>query len=113
MVNDDSEMYAEIESIPNEDADRLSKIIGLLQHHVSEVCSPPLVTKLAAEYGLNPGFALDLQVDDGNGQPWDFDKAEQREKSLRMIQDQEPQFVIGSPMCTAFGRRASRTCGSR
>ena len=88
--------------LPNEDADMLSQVIGVIHNHVSEVWSPPRVTKLAAEYGLNPGFALDLQVDDENGQPWDFDKAEQREKCLNMIREQKLQFVIGSPMCTAF-----------
>ena len=69
MINDDSEMYAVIESIPSEDADMLSQIIGVIQHNVSEVWSPPRVTKLAAEYGLSQGCALDLQADDGNGLP--------------------------------------------
>ena len=73
IVNDDSDMYAEIEAVPSEDEDMVTQIIGIVQNHVSEVWSPPRVTKLAEEYGLSAGFALDLQVDDENGQPWDFD----------------------------------------
>ena len=34
VVSDDSEMYAEIESIPNEDADMLSQVIGVIQNRV-------------------------------------------------------------------------------
>ena len=51
---------------------------------------------------LSPGFAFGLQVDNENGQPWDSDKTDHREKCLKMIQDQKPLFIIGSPMCTAF-----------
>ena len=102
IVNDDADMYAEIDSLPGDTDNMVAKIIGIVQNHVSEVWSQPRVTKLAKEFGLSPGFALDLQVNDEDGQPWDFDKVEQREKCIRLIQEQKPMFLIGSPMCTAF-----------
>ena len=39
---------------------------------------------------------------DEDGNPWDFDKPEQRAKCLKHVMEQKPQFLIGSPMCTAF-----------
>ena len=69
---------------------------------MSEVWSQPRVTRLAHEFGLNAGIAYDLLTCDETGEPWDFDKPEQREKCLRQVMEQKPQFLIGSPMCTAF-----------
>ena len=77
-------------------------MIGIIKNHVSEVWSQPRVTKLASEYGLSPGFAYDIEVNDEDGKPWDFDVPAQRAKCLRHIQEQKPEFLIGSPMCTAF-----------
>ena len=102
VVNDDSDMYDAIDNIPD-DADSVAdQVMAVIQNHVSEVWSPPRVTKLAAEFGLSPGFAYDFVVGDENGNPWDFDKPEQREKCVKHIMEQKPQFPIGSPMCTAF-----------
>ena len=42
-------------------------------HHVSEIYSPPRVTKWAERMRLAPGMAFDLtQVDPEDGLPWDF-----------------------------------------
>ena len=60
------------------------------------------MTKLASECGLSPGFAYDMEVNDEDGKPWDFYVPSQRAKCLKSIQEQKPEFLIGSPMCTAF-----------
>ena len=73
IVNDDEEMYGEIGDVSIEDQDMVNQIIGIVQNHVSEVWSPPRVTKLAHEYDLKPGFSFDIQTNDENGSPWDFD----------------------------------------
>ena len=57
---------------------------------------------MAPSYGLVPGSAYDIEVDDEKGVPWDFDVPEQRNKCIREILAQRPSFLIGSPMCTAF-----------
>ena len=50
-----------------------------------------------------PGFALDLTViDPDDGLPWDFNSLAKREKAMKMVRDQRPYMLIGSPMCTAF-----------
>ena len=56
-----------------EDQDMVDQIIGIIQNHASEVWSPPRVTKLAHEYDLKPGFSFDIQTNDEDGSPWDFD----------------------------------------
>ncbi len=73
---------------------------------VSEVYSPPRVTKLLSkmkDHPLAPGFALDITCQDpDDGKPWDFDDPEKRAKALQLIRDTKPLFLIGSPMCTAW-----------
>ena len=44
----------------------------------------------------------DIETNDESGQPWDFDKVEQRNRCMRQILEQKPAFLVGSPMCTAF-----------
>ena len=54
-------------------------------------------------HGCSPGFALDITcTDPDDGMPWDFDKAEKREKARRLLRMQKPLFLVGSPMCTAW-----------
>ena len=102
IVNDDEEMYGEIGDVSIEDQDMVNQIIGIVQNHVSEVWSPPRVTKLAHEYDLKPGFSFDIQTNDENGKPWDFDVPAQRRKCIERVIHEKPQFLVGSPMCTAF-----------
>ena len=72
---------------------------------VAEVYSPPRVTAAAGrlpKYGLQPGLALDITVDDDTGKPYDFSIKSQREKAERKLDEQQPLLLIGTPMCTAF-----------
>ena len=73
---------------------------------VSEIYSPPRVTaeiRRGRWKHLAPGVALDLTVVDPlDGQPWNFDSAEKRERARRLLREQKPLLLIGSPMCTAF-----------
>ena len=52
--------------------------------------------------GSKAGFAYDVMTNGNTGAPWDFDQREQREKCMRHINEQKPQFLIGLLMCTAF-----------
>ena len=67
IVNSDNKMYHDIEDLPMDTEDVAEQVIGIIQNHVSEVWSQPRVTKLASEYGLSPGFAYDIEVNDENG----------------------------------------------
>ncbi len=77
-----------------------------MRHIVSEIYSPPRITKLIKELKpkwVQPGFALDLTVmDPFDNQPWDFSKVEKRERARRLFRKQRPFFLIGSPECRAF-----------
>ena len=57
---------------------------------------------MAPQYGLIPGSAYDIELNDEDGQPWDFDIPKQRSKCVKEIASQGQAFSIGSPMCTAF-----------
>ena len=73
---------------------------------VSEIYSPPRVTRMASllpSLKLLPGYAFDItQNDPDDGMPWDFDIAEKRAKAQRLLNEQRPLFLVGSPMCTAW-----------
>ena len=72
---------------------------------LSEIYSPPRVTacaKLMPSCEILPGFALDLTTTDAQGIPWDFDLPERRAEARRLVEKEQPMFLIGSPMCTAF-----------
>ncbi len=83
----------------------MEEILGLLGEgsaHVSEVFSPPRVTKEAFHMGLRPGMALDLSTTDEEGVPWDFSRADRRAEARRRLNTESPWLLIGSPMCRMF-----------
>ena len=68
-----------------------------------EVYSPPRVTKVAAQMGLKPAWALDLTtLDPEDGEPWDFDDKDKRSKAMRMLDQDKPLLLVVSPMCGPF-----------
>ena len=74
---------------------------------VSEIYSGPRVTALARrrrKYGVEAGVALDLTTTDDQGKPWDFNDLRRRLRAGRLLDEQRPTLLIGSPMCTAFSR---------
>ncbi len=74
---------------------------------MAEVYSPPRVTaaaKLLPELKLIPGFALDLTTNDVDGRAWNFAEKEMRERAMAKLKAEEPQLLVGSPMCTAFSQ---------
>ena len=80
----------------------VAQMIAIVRNHISNVWSPPRATKLAGEYILLPGFTYDLQSNDETGEPWVFDKPQQRQTCIQHVMEQKSKFLIGSPICTAF-----------
>ena len=54
--------------------------------------------------GLIPGMSLDLTENDVDGQPWDFNIADKRERAMRLVKSKKALLLIGSPMCAAFSQ---------
>ena len=48
------------------------------------------------KFGLTAGDAMDLTTG------WDFNKEEDRLRAERIVDEQEPLVLIGSPPCVAF-----------
>ena len=83
------------------DEDRMADlVIVALNNHVAEIYSPPRINAFTKKYGLAPGFALDILVNDEYGNPWDSNDEKQRAKCRQMIIEEKPSLPIGSPMCT-------------
>ena len=52
-----------------------------------------------------PGWSLDLtRSDPATGRAWDLATPAVQAKVKRMVLEQQPLFVIGSPPCTAFSQ---------
>ena len=92
IVSSDDQMYQDIEDVAMDTEDIAGQVLCIIQNDVSEVWPQPRVTKLAGEDGLSPGFAYDIEVNDENGQPWDFDLPPQRAKCLQHVKEQKPKF---------------------
>ena len=66
-------------------------------HAITEIYSPPRITTLAKQMGLQPGYALDLTSRAPDGRFWDFSKARDRLKCWRLLRRDRPYLLIGSP----------------
>ena len=75
---------------------RPSRLSGEMDEHIGEraiiaaVCSHPRVTAAARrlpKYGLQPGLALDIIVNDETGQPYDFSIKSQRIKAEALLDE--------------------------
>ena len=73
---------------------------------MSEMYSPPRVTaelQRMKHKHLLPGSALDLTVvDPDDGLPWDFSLRRKRIRARKIIREQRPYLIIGSPQCKEF-----------
>ena len=72
---------------------------------VSEIYSAPRMTVMARrrrKYGIEPGESLELTTNDDTGQPWDFNDPRHRVRAEKLLDEQRPLLLIGSPMCAAF-----------
>ena len=79
----------------NEDDKRiLTAAISVVD--ITEAYSPVRVAAVAAKFGLTPGASFDLT----NG--WDFNRDSHRTKAWKLIKEQDPYCIIGSPPCTMF-----------
>ena len=49
-----------------------------------------------------PGMALDLTTTNSKGEPWDFNDPAKRDEAEKVLDEQRPHLLIGTPMCIAF-----------
>ena len=76
-----------------------------LRSIVSEIYPAPSITATAARnprLGIVPGVALDLTTTNSEGKPWDFNEPARRTEAEKILGEQPPQLLIGSPMRTAL-----------
>jgi hypothetical protein len=72
---------------------------------ISEVYSRPRAAPMASKHGVIQGSSIDLkEIDPHDGMPWDLDIPAKRERLRRLIREQRPTLLIGSPMCAAFSQ---------
>jgi hypothetical protein len=99
------DMMVLISSLGHGGAKYRREAIVRLRSVVSEVYSAPRVADVARRQprlGAIPGLSLDLTGCDAQGNPWDFNIIGQRNKAEKLLDEQRPLLLIGTPMCTAF-----------
>ena len=69
---------------------------------LSELYSPARFKPVAKKLGLRPGFCVDLECQKPDGTYWDMNKPEDRKEMLRLLREDDPEMLIGSPPCTPF-----------
>ena len=75
---------------------------------VSEIYSVPRIVQEAAVrtvegQRLQPGWSLDLtRVDPKTNEPWNLNDPKVQARVKKMVTDDKPLFLIGSPPCTPF-----------
>lgn len=79
--------------------------LGLSEYEfdVSEVFSPPRVTKLAGEVGLKGGYSLDKEYEDPvTRKKWDFTRPKDQGQLWGLLKRRPSRLLISSPPCTTF-----------
>ena len=57
---------------------------------------------MAKDFGMKPGWSLDLTTAAPDGQEWDFTKVSRRREARKPLDETKPKVLIGPPMRTAF-----------
>ena len=57
---------------------------------------------MAKTMGMEPGFAIDLTLLNGDGGPWDSTCAGKRKRAEAKIIVEGPPMLVTSPMCAKF-----------
>ena len=69
---------------------------------VAEIYSPPRITAMAKMLGMKEGWALDLTVNDEDGEAWDFSRPEKQRRAKEQLDRNKPFMFVASPMCGPF-----------
>ena len=102
--NDTAELMHAIDSMGGDNKVFLHQVV---QHApiVFEAYSPERVNHMAKcmpSLGIQPGLSMDLTTVNPEGVHWDFSLAAHRNMAARMLLQQQPALLIGSPPCAPW-----------
>ena len=90
-------------SMTSLDVWELAKVgVELAVAKVAEIYSPARFTSVAGNYGLRPGFFIDMTAEREDGRHWDLRSADDQARLKRLQEEERPELFIGSPPCTSF-----------
>eukprot|EP00435_Cladocopium_sp_Y103_P052687 s1304_g16.t1 len=92
-------------TINEEDADNIAELsCQMCAVDVMEIYSPKRFTDVATKYRLRPGFAVDPTEQKPDGSYWDLTKSEDVEEVERIVDQDKPELLTGSPPCHMFSQ---------
>ena len=97
------EELGDLKRLEFEDLMHTHETLEGLRPDVTDIYSRPRVTKEAWKLYLRPGFALDLTVQNEQGEYWDFLREDHRRRAREMVRRLRPWLLIGSPPHTVGG----------
>ena len=92
----------EISAVELEQITKLCVEMGAVD--IMEIYSPKRFTAQAGQYGLRPGFAVDLEEQKPDGSYWDLSKAEDVRELEEYMDEVEPTLLTISPPCDQFSQ---------
>ena len=102
----ESKVFPGQESLPKKEILEISQLIcslGVSKSDVAEIYNPKRFVSRANEFGLRPGFAVDLSIQKNNkGDYWDLSRAEDQRELKAIQRKTRPLFLVGSPPCGPF-----------
>ena len=91
-----------IEITAQEISDIASLSCEMAATDIAEIYSPKRFTGLAQQYKLRPGFAVDLCETKADGEYWNLNKTADVQELFKLIEQDEPLLITGSPPCHLF-----------
>lgn len=82
--------------------DKTMRSILFEQMDVVEAYSPPRIAAMAQKMGVRSGWSFGFTTCDKHGRPWDFNYKQMRNDAVRLLLEDKPRLLIGSPMCGPF-----------
>lgn len=108
VISDLSSILQErmMQNAPGEDILEIGQLIMNVSGNkvdVAEIYNPRRFTSQANRFGLTPGFAIDLEVlKNEKGEYWDLSRKEDKLELKRLLKEERPFFLLGSPPCGPF-----------
>ena len=100
-----SSTSAPAEELPANRAVLAGEDSGTSKYDLCEVCSVPRITSFASDLGLKAGWSIDIRApDSATNRTFDLTTKADRAAVLRLVREDCPRVIIGSPPCRLFSR---------
>ena len=73
-------------------------------NEVAEIFSPPRIVTVARRRGISARWSFDRLVEKEPGTPWDLSRRSHQLAILKILEEEKPELIVGSPPCSHYSR---------